>query len=230
VKKNKKNKRGSGARSVTPAAVAVALPSYGAAAVTVPFFGGSLVASKSPAPLPENTRAVTFNRHVKTFRFRIPEGCRLRKYRAKPQSAIALQRSGKFIEPVVDTKISRKHARLAVLRALRLRDLIQKTSGQSLSAKGDLGEQEWILDSGSCFDIVGTQSLSNVERGRIRKDGAGVLTQTANGAASETRKLDINVDRLDRSVEAVVRDRCPHVLSLGHRCLIDGYSFHWKNY
>ena len=200
----------------------------GVAAVVVPVFRESLVASNIANV--SGKRRVTFSKHIDTCEHEIDAGCVLFPYFEKPQRAIALQKSGKYHCPLPDPKISRKNTRLAILRALRLHDLLHRRSGHSLSARGGPGPQKWILDSGSRFDIIGTQSLSEGDKVRIRKDGKGVLMQTANGVVSEPRKLDINVDRLHKSTEAVVRDRCPNVLSLGHRCLIHGYSFNWKAY
>ena len=84
-----------------------------------------------------------------------------------------------------------------------------------------------MVDSGSCFDIVGKLSLSDSDQSRIRHSKNGVILQTANGMINETRTVDISVDCIDKTIGAVVLDQCPNKMSLGHQCMIEGYSFRW---
>ena len=99
--------------------------------------------------------------------------------------------------------------------------------GHSLAARKKL-KDKWVVDSGSCYDIVGTQHLTTKDRSRIRHSTDPVIMQTASGVISENRVVDVPFSPLNCEVEAVVLDKCPNVLSLGHRCMIDGYSFEWK--
>ena len=85
--------------------------------------------------------------------------------------------------------------------------------------------RRWVVDSGSCFDIVGKLSLPDSDQTRIRHSKNGVILQTASGVINETRTVDISVDCIDKTIEAVVLDQCPNILSLGHRCMTEGYSF-----
>ena len=120
--------------------------------------------------------------------------------------------------------------RQAVLRASRLADTLKQKMGlhgHSLSVRKKLKEK-WVVDSGSCYDIVGSQHLTTKDKSRIRRSTDPVIMQTANGVISEDRVVDMPISPLNCEVEAVVLDKCPNVLSLGHRCMIDGYSFEWK--
>ncbi len=74
----------------------------------------------------------------------------------------------------------------------------------------------WIVDSGSCFDIVGSQALSMKDKARIRSTQDGAIMQNANGVVSENRKLGMLVKAIKKNVYAIVMDKCPNVLSLGH--------------
>ncbi len=87
--------------------------------------------------------------------------------------------------------------------------------------------RHWILDSGSCFDIVGRGALFVKDEGRIRTTGKFVTLQTANGVVRESRRVELPVVNINKNVVALVIDGCPNVFSLGQRCLIEGYSFRW---
>ena len=54
--------------------------------------------------------------------------------------------------------------------------------------------------------------------------------QTANGDVTAHHELAVVIDRLDMDIHAIVMDDAPTVLSLGKRCMEDGYEFHWKLY
>ena len=131
-----------------------------------------------------------------------------------------------FIAPTVCPRMSRKHARLARLRANLLTKFL-KIPTLTLTVRKNATTRRWVVDSGSCFDIVGKLSLSDSDQTRIRHSKNGVILQTANGVINETRTVDISVDCIDKTIEAVVLDQCPNILSLGHRCMIEGYSFRW---
>jgi len=102
-----------------------------------------------------------------------------------------------------------------------------KSEGATMAATNSTNT--WVVDSGSCFDIVGKTALSFEERRNIRTDDQRAVTmQTANGIVTENRRISVNVRNLDRPVDAVVLDKSPNVLSLGKLCLRDGFSFHWE--
>ena len=54
--------------------------------------------------------------------------------------------------------------------------------------------------------------------------------QTANGTVTAHHELSVVIDKLDMDIHAKVMDDAPTVLSLGKRCMEDGYEFHWKPY
>ena len=54
--------------------------------------------------------------------------------------------------------------------------------------------------------------------------------QTANGTVTAHHELAVVIDRCDIDIHAIVMDDAPTVLSLGKRCMEDGYELHWKPY
>ena len=64
--------------------------------------------------------------------------------------------------------------------------------GHSLTVRKKL-KQKWVVDSGSCYDIVGSQHLTTKDKSRIRHSTDPVIMQTANGVISETRVVDMPV-------------------------------------
>ena len=146
---------------------------------------------------------------------------------------------GGYVCKFPDKKIIKGSTRQAVLKASRLASMFRQKRvmgdhgnkmalhGHSLAVRRKLKEK-WVVDSGSCYDIVGSQHLTLNDKSRIRHAADPVIMQTANGVISENRVVNMPISPLSCEVEAVVLDKCPNVLSLGHRCMIDGYSFEWK--
>ena len=52
---------------------------------------------------------------------------------------------------------------------------------------------------------------------------------TANGVKSTTSMVDLNFDTFNEPAKAHVLDDTPSVLSLGKRCMEQGYSFVWPS-
>ena len=82
---------------------------------------------------------------------------------------------------------------------------------------------QWIIDSGSAFDIVSRSDLTAPQRKQMTFDGS-VSMQTAGG---ETRALGtVNlVDPFGRPIEAHVLKDSPSLISLGRLCGEEGFSF-----
>ena len=89
-------------------------------------------------------------------------------------------------------------------------------------------QRKWIVDSGSCFDLVNKGELSLEDQRAMRPTPYPIEMQTANGDVTAHHELAVVIDRLDMDIHAIVMDDAPTVLSLGKRCMEDGYEFHWE--
>ena len=87
--------------------------------------------------------------------------------------------------------------------------------------------RKWIVDSGSCFDLINRNELS-AANARSMHPTVPIHMQTANGTVTAHHELSVVIDKFDTDIHAIVMDDAPTVLSLGKRCMADGYEFHWK--
>jgi hypothetical protein len=84
-----------------------------------------------------------------------------------------------------------------------------------------------VLDSGSAFDIVGRSSLSRSATKRIVTSPCPPQLITANGRVDADKVLPLELKNAGITTNALVLEDSPSVLSLGKRCLEEGYSFVW---
>merc|ERR1711873_202076 len=87
----------------------------------------------------------------------------------------------------------------------------------------------WILDSGSGHDIVDRQHVMN-ERNKWQRLPNVVHLTTAGGKTAGGYSVAVRVEPLQENVEAMILEHSPDVLSLGRRCMEEGFAFNWSPY
>ena len=87
--------------------------------------------------------------------------------------------------------------------------------------------ERWMLDSGSGHDIVSRSLLSSLPNSRIRESAEQLTISTANGIIEVGEEALFRIPKIDRSISALLLESSPSVLSLGKRCMHEGYSFRW---
>ena len=83
----------------------------------------------------------------------------------------------------------------------------------------------WILDTGSGHDLVDEKQVSSISSIHYRK--ANATLQTAGGKVHVEWEVPMQVEELDEDIVPSVLKSTPAVLSLGKRCMQDGYAFEW---
>ena len=86
-----------------------------------------------------------------------------------------------------------------------------------------------MLDSGCGIDLIGMHDLS-VEERKLVSAYQELLLRTANGKTSTKGLARLKVDGIAELIEAYVLENTPSLLSLGKRCMEDGYRFSWDPY
>ena len=91
------------------------------------------------------------------------------------------------------------------------------------------GVPVWILDSGSGNHLACEKRLPDELRESVRRNATMVRMATANGPATATDVVDVEVPGLDAHARLLLFKGCPSVLSLGrlveeHKC-----SFVWND-
>ena len=100
-------------------------------------------------------------------------------------------------------------------------------SGDGESSGGNDHEgHQWIMDTGCGSDLI---SKAKVEDNNLRRSKAKnpIQFQTANGNIKGLDVVTMNIVEFDESVELYVLPDTPSVLSIGRRCMQEGYRFVW---
>ena len=97
--------------------------------------------------------------------------------------------------------------------------------GESSGDNDNEGHQ-WIMDTGCGSGLI---SKAKVEDNNLRRSKAKNPTQfqTANGNTKGLDVVTMNIVEFDESVEPYVLLDTPSVLSIGRRCMQEGYRFVW---
>ena len=86
---------------------------------------------------------------------------------------------------------------------------------------------QWVVGTGSGHDLV-PQQLISASSVPLSPVNTAVSLSTANGVAPVEFMAQIHVHALSSVSKALVLPSTPMVLSVGRRCMEEGYSFIWK--
>ena len=101
-----------------------------------------------------------------------------------------------------------------------------ESEGEDATSANDQDGHQWIMDTGCGSDLI---SRAKVEDHKLRRSKAKtpVQFQTANGNTKGMEVVTMNIVEFDESVEPYVLPNTPSVLSIGRRCMHEGYHFIW---
>ena len=108
------------------------------------------------------------------------------------------------------------------------RTIVSPATPHTTNGKVPVAVDSWLMDSGTPLDIVNKASIAG-NRHRVRKIDRIVL-DTANGQNVADRGIDLVVELLGQDILPYVLDSSPNVLSIGRRCVVDGYGWYWPPY
>ena len=86
------------------------------------------------------------------------------------------------------------------------------------------------MDTGCKHDLTTRDAIPYCQIGMITKAEFPVLLSTANDIISSDMIAPQQIGALGVNAEPYVLDQSPDVLSIGRRCVQDGYSFQWLPY
>ena len=87
-----------------------------------------------------------------------------------------------------------------------------------------------LIDSGRGHHLVSTSTLLQFDPNALRKlnpPSRNILLQTANGITEAEHEVKLSIGGVGGVTKALVLESTPLVLSLGKKCIEEGYSFHW---
>ena len=88
-------------------------------------------------------------------------------------------------------------------------------------------DKKFIMDSGSGHDLIAQKKVDRMDIEMYEDET--VNFHTANGVTSTSKMTDLQFNVFEESVKAHVLEDTPSVLSMGKRCLDQGYTFIWPS-
>ena len=85
----------------------------------------------------------------------------------------------------------------------------------------------WLVDTGSGQDLISEGMLKSAKAKNRRLSDTPICLATANGSTRADEVADVTVDALHQDFTPYILDETPPVLSVGVRCMEQGYSFVW---
>ena len=89
------------------------------------------------------------------------------------------------------------------------------------------GRHQWLIDSGSEQDLISESMLSQVGAYNRRSTDQPISFITANGSTQSNAVAEIDLNTLPGPITPYILEQTPSVLSVGTRCMDQGYSFVW---
>ena len=88
-------------------------------------------------------------------------------------------------------------------------------------------DKKFIMDSGSGHDLIALKKVDRMDMEMYEDEM--VNFHTANGVTSTSKMTDIQFNAFEEPVKAHVLEDTPSVISMGKRCLEQGYTFIWPS-
>ena len=88
------------------------------------------------------------------------------------------------------------------------------------------GPKWWVADTGSGNDLISRKFLSGKDEKKI-KPSTPITLNTANDTVVSSEVVPMRMSLTKEKIEPLVLNSVPPVMSVGRRCLQDGWEFHW---
>ena len=86
-------------------------------------------------------------------------------------------------------------------------------------------EMEWIADTGSAQDLISESMLGEVKEFKSERP---INMITANGPSYADKQCKVRVPSISTTAESYVLPDSPSVLSVGQKCVEEGFDFVWR--
>ena len=109
-------------------------------------------------------------------------------------------------------------------------DATARSVGLAATAMPTDGYRSWLLDTGCRYDLTTRSSVPEHLQGMILPAPVKITLATANDLAYGTQIVRQQIGEFGEVAEPYILDCSPDVLSIGRRCVEDGYRFVWEPY
>jgi hypothetical protein len=111
-----------------------------------------------------------------------------------------------------------------VLRKDVLANCLATPVSQSSEA---FGPTRWLMDTGRAYDLVSAAEVPPALMEDARPTEHRIRLSTANGVTEVTKSVPLQAGPLLEVAHPLLLPSSPAVLSIGRRCMDQGYAFHW---
>ena len=129
--------------------------------------------------------------------------------------------------------VQRNKKKDCITNEIIMEELQKGQTARALASEEELREKssdydheglQWIMDTGCGSDLI-----SKVEDHKLRRSKAKcpIRFQTTNDNTKGMEVVTVNIVEIDEIVEPYVLPDTPSVLSIGRRCMREGYHFVW---
>ena len=87
---------------------------------------------------------------------------------------------------------------------------------------------KWIADTGASMDFLGENHLSAEDKKKTSKVGEPKRCSTGGGPVLINKRIKLNYTSKHRTNAWVMPNRSPPCVSVGQRCLKEGWGFYWS--
>ena len=89
---------------------------------------------------------------------------------------------------------------------------------------------EWLSDTGTPLDLIGRDAVDPRLKPFISELNNPLSFQTANDVTTANEQVLMQVAPLGEDICPIIMDNCPSALTVGRRCMKEGWTFYWPAY
>jgi len=109
-------------------------------------------------------------------------------------------------------------------------DVSSETKDKILTVRSIKGRiDRWLADTGASIDAIDILMLSKAGRRKVRKLLSNRTFETAAGEVNTDSSIELFSDQIGQ-IDAVLLKHTPPVISIGRRCMEQGFGFYWPPY
>ena len=101
------------------------------------------------------------------------------------------------------------------------------TKKRSMCSPAAPGIRYWLVDTGCPVDLIGIKSMPEKFKDHVYKSEDPQDFDTANGSLPADKQVNVQVEGIPRPAEPYTLEESFDVLTVGKRCVREGYGFHW---
>jgi hypothetical protein len=90
------------------------------------------------------------------------------------------------------------------------------------------GPKRWLIDTGSAFDLIEESDVPEWQLSDAEPAKGRIALNTANGKLVVDKQIVMQCGPLRHDVTPLLLPSSPAVLSVGRRCMKEGFSFVWR--